>query len=78
MGRIASLASGLKTEETHLAQEMKYFVHIVTFVAFGFGFSIFFISLALGYKIIDSVVFLIGVVVANVPEGLMACLTMYA
>lgn len=31
--------------------------------------------LGLGYPIINSIVFLIGVVVSNVPEGLIACVT---
>ena len=75
MGRIASLATGIKNDDTHLAQEIRHFIHIVTVVAFSFGFTFFFISIGLGYNIINSFVFLIGVVVANVPEGLMACLT---
>lgn len=32
-------------------------------------------SLAMGYNWIDSVVFLIGIIVANVPEGLLATVT---
>jgi sodium/potassium-transporting ATPase subunit alpha len=75
MGRIASLATGLKNDDTHLAKEIRHFIHIVTVVAFSFGFTFFFISIGLGYPIVSSFVFLIGVVVANVPEGLMACLT---
>ena len=30
---------------------------------------------ALGYTVINAIVFLIGVVVSNVPEGLVACVT---
>ncbi len=75
MGRIATLATGIEAEQTHLAQELNHFVHIVTGVAFTFGITFFIISIALGYKIINSFVFLIGVVVANVPEGLIACVT---
>ena len=75
MGRIASLASGLDQNQTHLAAEIKHFVHIVTIVAFLFGGTFFAIMLGLGYPIINSIVFLIGVVVSNVPEGLIACVT---
>ena len=75
MGRIASLTANIETEQTHLAQEMAYFIKIVTFVAFTFGITFFLVSIGSGYAIIESVVFLIGVVIANVPEGLMACLT---
>ena len=48
MGRIASLASGLNQNQTHLAAEIKHFVHIVTVVAFFFGITFFIIMLALG------------------------------
>ncbi|CAF0735401.1 unnamed protein product [Brachionus calyciflorus] len=75
MGRIANLASGIDQNETHLAAEIRHFVHIVTFVAFGFGILFFIIMMALGYPIINAIVFLIGVVVSNVPEGLIACVT---
>jgi sodium/potassium-transporting ATPase subunit alpha len=75
MGRIASLASGLSDNETHLAHEIRHFVHIVTIVAFTFGISFFAIMMGLGYNLITAIVFLIGVVVSNVPEGLIACVT---
>ena len=69
------LATGIQTEETHLALEIHHFIQIVTIVALSFGIIFFIISVGLGYPIIESIVYLIGVVVANVPEGLMACLT---
>lgn len=75
MGRIASLASGLDQNQTHLAEEIKHFVHLVTVVAFAFGILFFVIMLGLGYNILNAIVFLIGVVVSNVPEGLIACVT---
>ncbi len=50
-------------------------MHLVTVVAFTFGITFFAIMLGLGYPIINSIVFLIGVVVSNVPEGLIACVT---
>lgn len=75
MGRIATLASGLDQNETHLASEINHFVHIVTVVAIGFGITFLIIMLALGYPIVNAIVFLIGVVVSNVPEGLIACVT---
>ena len=75
MGRIASLASGLDQNSTHLAEEIKHFVHIVTIVAFFFGILFFIIMMAIGYSFLNAIVFLIGVVVSNVPEGLVACVT---
>lgn len=75
MGRIAHLASGLETGETPIAREIAHFIHIITGVAVFLGLSFFIISLALEYKWLDAVVFLIGIIVANVPEGLLATVT---
>nr|AFU25683.1 Na+,K+ ATPase alpha-subunit 1B [Lygaeus kalmii] len=82
MGRIAGLASGLDTGETPIAKEIHHFIHIITGVAVFLGLSFFSIAFALGYFWLDAVVFLIGIIVANVPEGLLAtvtvCLTLTA
>merc|ERR1712117_623073 len=66
MGRIAGLASGLEGGQTPIAKEIEHFIHIITAVAVFLGVSF----------------FLIGIIVANVPEGLLAtvtvCLTLTA
>jgi len=48
---------------------------LITGVAVFFGVSFFVISLVMGYKIIDAALFLIGIIVANVPEGLLVTFT---
>ncbi|XP_065207095.1 sodium/potassium-transporting ATPase subunit alpha isoform X5 [Planococcus citri] len=82
MGRIAGLASGLDTGETPIAKEIHHFIHIITGVAVFLGVSFFIIAFILGYNWLDAVIFLIGIIVANVPEGLLAtvtvCLTLTA
>ena len=82
MGRIAGLASGLETGETPIAKELHHFITIVTGVAIFLGVTFFIIALCMGYPWIDSVIFLIGIIVANVPEGILAtvtvCLTLTA
>jgi len=82
MGRIAGLASGLDTGETPIAKEIAHFIHIITGVAVFLGVSFFIIAFILGYNWLDAVIFLIGIIVANVPEGLLAtvtvCLTLTA
>lgn len=75
MGRIAHLASGLDTGETPIAREIAHFIHIITGVAVFLGISFFIISFILGYHWLDAVIFLIGIIVANVPEGLLATVT---
>merc|ERR1712106_823437 len=82
MGRIAGLASGLPNDDTPIAKEIAHFIHIITGVAVFLGVSFFIIAFALGYNWPDAVIFLIGIIVANVPEGLLAtvtvCLTLTA
>merc|ERR1712001_401968 len=82
MGRIAGLASGLESDETPIAKEIAHFIHIITGVAVFLGVTFFIIAIILGYNWLDAVIFLIGIIVANVPEGLLAtvtvCLTLTA
>merc|ERR1719495_1420192 len=82
MGRIAILASGLETEDTPIAKEIHHFINIITGVAVFLGVSFFIIAFILGYYWLDAVIFLIGIIVANVHEGLLAtvtvCLTLTA
>ncbi|RWS30578.1 Na+/K+ ATPase alpha subunit-like protein [Leptotrombidium deliense] len=82
MGRIANLASGLDPGQTPIAREIQHFIHIITAVAVFLGVSFFILALILKYYWLDAVVFLIGIIVANVPEGLLAtvtvCLTLTA
>jgi hypothetical protein len=52
-----------------------HFIHIITGVAVFLGVSFFIIAFILGYHWLNAVVFLIGIIVANVPEGLIATVT---
>jgi len=82
MGRIAGLASGLDAGQTPIAKEIEHFIHLITAVAVFLGVTFFIIAFILGYHWLDAVIFLIGIIVANVPEGLLAtvtvCLTLTA
>merc|ERR1711962_603445 len=75
MGRIAGLASGLEGGQTPIAKEIEHFIHIITAVAVFLGVTFFIIAFILGYNWLDAVIFLIGIIVANVPEGLLATMT---
>uniref|UniRef100_A0A7N6BFC2 Sodium/potassium-transporting ATPase subunit alpha n=1 Tax=Anabas testudineus TaxID=64144 RepID=A0A7N6BFC2_ANATE len=82
MGRIATLASELEVRRTPISIEIEHFIHLITGVAVFLGMSFFILSLILGYTWLEAVIFLIGIIVANVPEGLLAtvtvCLTLTA
>ena len=75
MGRIAFLTSGLKQDMTPIGREIRKFIHLITIFAVCLGVLFFIISLVLGHYWLDAVIFLIGIIVANVPEGLLCTLT---
>ncbi|KAJ6656033.1 hypothetical protein lerEdw1_004438 [Lerista edwardsae] len=75
IGRIASLASGVGNEKTPIAIEIEHFVHIVAGVAISIGVLFFIIAVSMHYHVLTSIIFLIGIIVANVPEGLLATVT---
>jgi len=75
MGRIANLASGLDVGQTPISREIEHFIHLITGVAVFLGVTFFVIAFILGYEWLDAVIFLIGIIVANVPEGLLATVT---
>uniref|UniRef100_A0AAV2JRX8 Uncharacterized protein n=1 Tax=Knipowitschia caucasica TaxID=637954 RepID=A0AAV2JRX8_KNICA len=78
MGRIATLASELEVRRTPINIEIEHFIRIITGVAVFLGVSFFILSLILGYTWLEAVIFLIGIIVANVPEGLLATVTLRA
>jgi sodium/potassium-transporting ATPase subunit alpha len=75
MGRIASLTGNIKEEATPISREIAHFIHIITFIAVAIGATFFIISMAIGNPWLRSILFLIGIIVANVPEGLLATVT---
>ncbi|ESN95060.1 hypothetical protein HELRODRAFT_102867 [Helobdella robusta] len=72
MGRIANLTSGLGDSETTLSKEMAYFVHLIIAIAVTVALIFFIIALSFGYNWLNAIGFLIGIIVANVPEGLLS------
>ena len=76
MGRIASLTSGLKSQKTPLRIELEHFIQIITCFATAKATAFFIIAIVLGYKWLDAVLFFIAIIVANVPEGLLAQITL--
>jgi sodium/potassium-transporting ATPase subunit alpha len=82
MGRIAQLAMGTENEQTPINKELEIFIHIISAIAIVLGVVFFIIGAFKGTDIITNLVFMIGIIVANVPEGLLAtvtvCLTLTA
>jgi sodium/potassium-transporting ATPase subunit alpha len=74
IGRIANLTQGTEMNETPIHIEINHFIKIISAVAITLGIIFFLFGLAV-YPIITNMVFVIGIIVANVPEGLLATVT---
>ena len=75
IGKIANLAQSAKSSQTTLSIEIHRFIKIISLVAIALGVTFFIAGIALKYPIITNLVFAIGIIVANVPEGLLATVT---
>jgi len=76
IGRIANLTSSAETKQTPLSHEIERFIILISAVAVILGLSFFLYGLiVVEYDIVDMLVFAIGIIVANVPEGLLATVT---
>ena len=82
MGRIASLAMTTNVEQTPINKEIEHFIHIISAIAIFLGVTFFIIGATMGTDMVANLVFMIGIIVANVPEGLLTtvtvCLTLTA
>ena len=76
VGRITGLASGLDSGMTPIAKELLHFIHIITGIAVFLGISFLIICFAIGKPWDETMVFTIGIIVANVPEGLLITVTL--
>ncbi|KAH9101578.1 hypothetical protein LEN26_015673, partial [Aphanomyces euteiches] len=75
MGRIAKLATATGNELTPIAREINHFVHIITGVAVTTGVVFFGVGFIKKLDFPTNLGFMIGIIVANVPEGLLATVT---
>jgi sodium/potassium-transporting ATPase subunit alpha len=69
LGRVAGLAARLQPAPSPLSREISRFMRYVTIWALILGSVIAGASLIMGYPFMQTTVFVIGIVVANVPEG---------
>lgn len=76
IGNIVELTKATKEVETPIRKELKYFIKIISGIAIFLGVSFFLISVATGRGELASLIFAIGIIVANVPEGLLPTVTL--
>ncbi|KAF5270191.1 hypothetical protein FQR65_LT05671 [Abscondita terminalis] len=82
IGRIAGLTSGLQPEEMPIKKELRYFNKMISIIAIVIGLTFFISALIVGMSFFESFSYLMALIVANVPEGMLvtmtACLTLTA
>ncbi|KAF3429428.1 hypothetical protein E2986_00650 [Frieseomelitta varia] len=75
IGRLAGLTSQLEKSETPIAKEIKHFVQIIIIIAVLFGVLFFGLSLIINPNILKASTYLLGIIIANVPEVLLVTVT---
>ncbi len=76
LGRIAALSQRVGREESPLEHQVKRVAWLIAFVAVGAGVAFLPIGLAAGLGLAAAISFAIGLLVANVPEGLLPTITL--
>eukprot|EP00182_Erythrolobus_australicus_P007081 CAMPEP_0185830146 /NCGR_PEP_ID=MMETSP1353-20130828/652_1 /TAXON_ID=1077150 /ORGANISM="Erythrolobus australicus, Strain CCMP3124" /LENGTH=1167 /DNA_ID=CAMNT_0028528007 /DNA_START=225 /DNA_END=3728 /DNA_ORIENTATION=+ len=74
-GRIAGLAAASGNEETTLQIEIHHFVIAIAIYALSLGLIFFIVGIIKNTGWISNIVFTLSIIVANVPEGLLATVT---
>ena len=76
IGGIVQLTKEAEPVETPIRRELRHFIRIISGIAICLGVLFFALSLLLGNPFIGSLIFAIGIIVANVPEGLLPTVTL--
>jgi len=77
IGRIARLTQALRAEESPIQQEMRHVTRIISCLAVAMGIVFFGVgNLLARLSPLESFLFAIGIIVANIPEGLLPTLSL--
>lgn len=75
-GKIATLSHEVKRKTSPLEQETNHMVRVLTFIALTMGAIFFAYGVFTGRSLWVNLVFMVGIIVANVPEGLLPTFTL--
>ena len=76
IGSISALSQEVERDLTPMQREIQSFVRRITWLALGIGFIFFLAGFFIGNPFWTNLVFAIGIIVANVPEGLLPTVTL--
>ncbi len=74
-GHIARSTLNIKRPDSCLTKEIKRLVLIMGVIAVSIGVLFLILAFIRGYKAVEAIIFAIGIIVANVPEGLLPQMT---
>lgn len=84
IGRIAKLTTDVTSKQSHMQQELAHFIKVISTIAIILGIAFFILGFIIQYNqtgmiktaLLLNLVFAIGIIVANVPEGLLPTVTL--
>jgi sodium/potassium-transporting ATPase subunit alpha len=75
-GKLAHLSQEIRREVSPLQRQTSHMVRVLTTIAVGLGLSFFLYGMFSGRSLWVNLVFMMGIIVANVPEGLLPTFTL--
>jgi len=75
IGRIANLSQSAETTITPLRREINNFMFLITIIAISMGVVFFILGFIIKEPFLANLIYSIGIIVANVPEGLLGTVT---
>lgn len=76
IGQIVALTERTATSDSPIRRELRHFIRVISTIAMVLGVLFFAVSVVIGKGVIPSLIFAIGIIVANVPEGLLPTVTL--
>ncbi len=76
LGRIAALSQRVKRDESPLEHQVRRVARLIAMVAVVIGLAFLPLGMIAGLSFSDAAVFAVGLIVANVPEGLLPTITL--
>lgn len=76
IGAISELSQIVERDLTPMQKELMLFVKKITYLALAIGFIFFVVGFLIGNTFWTNLIFAIGIIVANVPEGLLPTVTL--
>lgn len=76
IGNLAALTGQITGVDTPIRKELNHFIKIISTIAISLGITFFILAFVLQDIFLASLIFAIGIIVANVPEGLLPTVTL--